>query len=226
MFARHVRCWIGLLTLSACLGVGARATPARAAEPAAAYDVDVEASRIYVKVGTATRLGHQHGVEGKLKSGKLTFGGEGELVIDMASFTADTAAARKRVGLEDKKVTETEAKTVTETMRGERVLDVDKYPTATFQIASITPLDKQAPGRPGDYELEGRFTLHGVERKLHFKAKLEPADKPNVLRFTGTFTIRQTDHGIKPITAVGGLSKVADELEMAGELFLRPPAAK
>jgi polyisoprenoid-binding protein YceI len=226
MFARHVRCWIGLLTLSACLGVGVRATPARAAEPAAAYEVDVEASRIYVKVGTTTRLGHAHGVEGKLKSGKLTFGGEGELVFDMASFTADTADARKRLGLEDKKVTETEAKTVTETMRGERVLDVDKYPTATFQIASVTPLDKQPAGRPGDYELEGRFTLHGVERKLHLKAKLEATDKPGALRLTGTFTVRQTDHGIKPVSAVGGLAKVVDELEIAAELSLRPAAAK
>jgi polyisoprenoid-binding protein YceI len=226
MFARHVRCWIGLLTLSACLGIGVRATPANAAEPAAVYEVDVEASRIYIKVGATTRLGHAHGVEGKLKSGKLTFGREGELVFDMASFTADTADARKRVGLEDKKVTETEVKTVTETMRGERVLDVDKYPTATFQIASVTPLDKQPAGRPGDYELEGRFTLHGVERKLHLKAKVEPTDKPGVLRLTGTFTVRQTDHGIKPVTAVGGLARVADELEIIGELSLRPAATK
>jgi polyisoprenoid-binding protein YceI len=226
MFARHVRCWIVLLTLSACLSVGVRATPVRAAEPAAAYEVDVEASRIYVKVGTTTRLGHAHAVEGKLKSGKLTFGGAGEMVFDMASFTADTADARKRVGLEDKKVTETEARTVTETMRGERVLDVDRFPTATFQIASVTPLDKQPAGRPGDYELEGRFTLHGVERKLRLKAKVEPTDKPGALRLTGTFTVRQTDYGMKPVTAVGGLAKVADELEITCELYLGPAAAK
>jgi polyisoprenoid-binding protein YceI len=226
MFALHFRCWIGFLSLSACLGVGVRVTPTRAAEPAAAYEVDVEVSRIYVKVGSTTRLGHAHGVEGKLKSGKLTLGGPGEIVFDMASFTADTADARKRVGLEDKKVTETEAKTVTETMRGERVLDVDKYPTATFQIASITPLDKQPAGRPGGYELEGRFTLHGVERKLQVKAKLEATDKPGILKLTGTFTVRQTDYGIKPVVAVGGLAKVADELEITSELSLRPAAAK
>src|SRR5262249_16969897 len=81
-------------------------------ETTASNAVDYEPSRIYVKVGTATRLGHEHGVEGNLKSGKLTLGGDGEFVFDMASFTADTSLARKRVGLERKKVSANEAKKV------------------------------------------------------------------------------------------------------------------
>jgi polyisoprenoid-binding protein YceI len=204
------------------------AFPAGAQEKAApaTYDVDVKASRIYIKVGTATRLGHEHGVEGNLKSGKVTLGGEGELVFDMASLTADTAKARKRVGLEKKKVSQNEAKKVTQAMRSADVLNVEKHPTATFRASAIKPLDKQTAGEPGAYQIEGSFSLHGTEKKLQFKGKVERADKEGQLKATGTFTIKQTDYGMKPYAAAGGLAKVADELEISGELVLKPAEGK
>jgi polyisoprenoid-binding protein YceI len=219
-----------LLAVAVSLPLCAASLSARAGRQAGAraatYEVDAGASRVYVKVGTATRLGHEHGVQGKLKSGKLALGGGGELVFDMASFTADTADARKRVGLEKKKVSANEAKKVTDAMRGTDVLDVAKYPTATYRIDSITPLDKQAAGEPGAYQVVGRFTLHGTEKKLPFKAKVERGDKEGRLRMSGTFTIKQTDYGIKPYSAAGGLAKVADELEISGDLVLKPRSGR
>ena len=230
MWTRHLHSWIGLLAITSTLSIGAPILPTRADEKvkaaAASYEVDTDASRIFVKVGTATRLGHEHGVQGNLKSGQVTLGGEGELVFDMASFTADTADARKRVGLEKKKVSENEAKKVTAAMRSAEVLDVAQYPTATYPVTSITPLDKQAAGEPGMYQLEGRFTLHGSEKKLQFKARVERAEKEGQLKMTGTFTIKQTDHGIKPYSALGGLAKVADELEISGDIILKPRSGK
>jgi polyisoprenoid-binding protein YceI len=215
------------LALAACLHWGVATSSARPDRKAAApsYEVDSKASRVYVKVGTATRLGHEHGVQGGVKSGKLSLGG-GELVFDMASFTADTAEARQRVGLGKKRVSKNEAKKVTDAMRGPDVLDVDRHPTATYRIASVTPAGKQAAGKPGTYEVKGTFTLHGTERPLSFKAELGPADKEGRLKMTGTFTIRQTDYGIRPYSAAAGLAKVADELEISGELVLKPAAGK
>jgi polyisoprenoid-binding protein YceI len=188
--------------------------------PAKNWQVDTSASKVFVKVGSATRLGHPHGVEGKLKSGKIALGGEGTLVFDMTSFVADTPEARKRVGLAGKKVSRNEAKKVTAAMRGSDVLDVDRHPTASYRVTSVTPLDKQAAGQPGAYRLEGRFSLHGKEQKLQFKAKVEREGKG--LKMTGSFTIRQTDYGITPYSALGGLAKVADELEIQGDLVLVP----
>jgi hypothetical protein len=80
----------------------------------------------------------------------------------------------------------------------------------------------QDAGQPGRYNLEGRFNLHGAERKVHFKAKVERGEKDAELPMTAAFTINQTDYGIKPVTAAGGLVKVADELEIQGDLVLRP----
>jgi polyisoprenoid-binding protein YceI len=185
------------------------------------YQVDASASRVFIKAASATRLGHPHGVEGKLKSGKVAFGGAGTLVFDMTSFEADTMEARKRVGLAGKKVSKNEAKKVTTAMRSSAVLDVEEYPTATYRITAVMPLDKQAPGQAGAYRLEGRFTLRGKEQKLQIKAKVERAGKGG-LKMTGSFTLRQTDYGITPYSALGGLAKVADELEIWGDLVLKP----
>src|ERR1043166_7785568 len=68
--------------------------------PARAGDVDVAKSRIYVRVGK-TGFGHEHGVEGRLKSGHLKLGATtdaGELVFDLASFEAERTVARKYAG--------------------------------------------------------------------------------------------------------------------------------
>jgi polyisoprenoid-binding protein YceI len=226
MHARRLQILLGLVALavSARLGLAALTTGAQAKAAPQSYEVDPDASRIFVKVGAATRLGHEHGVQGNLKSGKLTLGGDGELIFDMASFAADTPESRKRVGLGKKKVSANEAKKVTAAMTSAEVLDVGQYPTAKYRISSITPLDNQVAGDPGSYQLEGSFTLHGTERKLQVNAKLKRADKDGQSKLTGTFTILQTDFGIKPYSALGGLAKVADELEITGDVVLRPLA--
>jgi polyisoprenoid-binding protein YceI len=194
----------------------------KAAEGGRSYRVDVAASRVYVKVGSATRLGHLHGVEGKLKSGKLSLGAGGELVFDMSSFTADTPEARQKVGLVRGKISDNEAKKVTQTMLGADVLDVEKFPTATCQVIAIKPAERQDAGAPGTYQVNGRFTLHGAEQPVQFKAKLERTDKEGILKLSGSFAIKQTAYGMRPYSAAGGLAKVADELEIVGELLLDP----
>jgi polyisoprenoid-binding protein YceI len=216
-------CVVPLIGLGLALGGRSLQSFAHAQQKlAVAYQVDTENSRAYVKVDTATRFGHAHGVQGNLKSGKVALGGAGELVFDMGSFMADTAAARKRVGLEQKKGAEADARKVTEAMRGSGVLDVAQFPTASFRITSIAPLDKQSAGEPGRYQLDGRFTLHGTEQNLQIAARVEKTESAGVLRMSGSFTIKQTDYGITPYSALGGLAKVADELGISADLVLKP----
>lgn len=189
------------------------------------YQVDAAASRIFVKVGSATALGHPHGVEGQLKSGKASFGGEGEMVFDMSSFAADTAESHKRTGLEREKTPASDAKKITETMRGKDVLDVARFPTATFHISAMRPLGRQAPGAPGMYQLDGKFTLHGVKKDIQIKAKVEaPPEQNGRTKLTGSLTIKQSDYGIKPYSTFGGVVRVSDQLEIFGDLVLDSPA--
>jgi polyisoprenoid-binding protein YceI len=222
MFARRLFP-SGILISGICLLLY-HLVPARA-EPAAqgtVYQIDTNSSRVFVHVGSATALGHPHGVEGQLKSGKLSFGAGGELVFDMATFTADTEESHKRVGLEREKTSASDAKKATATMRGSEVLNVPRFPTATFHITAVKALDGQAAGAPGIYLIDGTFNLHGTDRTIQIKAQLQPAQQQGTVKLTGSFKIKQTDYGIKPYSMFAGVIKVADELQISGDLLLTP----
>jgi polyisoprenoid-binding protein YceI len=109
-------------------------------------------------------------------------------------------------------------------MRGPDVLDVGRYPRAVFLIRSITPVQGQAAVAPGQYELTGQFTLHGITRPLQFRATLQPSPRQGALRLTGSFAILQTAYGIQPYSALAGLARVADQLQIWGDLTLTPAA--
>jgi polyisoprenoid-binding protein YceI len=189
------------------------------------FKVDPKTSQVYVRVDSATRLGHAHGVSGRLSSGVFRFGGAGEFVFDMTSFVADTSAARTFVGL-DARFSQSDAQKVNDNMKGPGVLDVARYPLAKLAITSVRPLDSQATGAGGRYQLDGRFTLHGTTHPLSFEAKAEPSKKANVLRLHGSFQISQTAFGIQPYSALGGLIRVADALTIYGDLELVPDPSK
>lgn len=199
---------------------GLRAASESVGRPVA-FQVDPEASRIYVKAGTTARFGHGHGIEGRLSSGSIALGGRGELVVDMRSLTADTPAARRYVGLSGV-VSDPDRQATDAQMHGDRVLNVAHHPRATYTITSAKPRDGQAPGAPGFYRLTGQFMLHRVVRRLSLLALAEPTETPGVLRLRGSISILQSDFGITPFSALGGRVRVADRVDIWSDLVLRP----
>src|SRR5689334_2994228 len=80
--------------LPSAAGQAREATKKAAAKkpPLKPGQIDVEKSRVYIRVGKK-KLGHEHGVEGKIKSGSIDLTATknpGEIEFDMASFLADT----------------------------------------------------------------------------------------------------------------------------------------
>ncbi len=191
------------------------------------YEIDAKISRVYVKVEPDGR-GHAHGVEGRFISGSGALGsGEklGELVIDLASFTADDPEARRCVGL-DTSASDFERRSVTRTMLGPQVLDTQRYPTAACTITSISPSDNQAVGEPGSYQVEGKLVLHGVTRPVRFQAKVERAEAAGAFRVRGALWLLQTDYKITPYSGLLGTVRVKDALRVFGDVILAPKSAK
>lgn len=213
--------WAGAAILVAC-GVSAAGGEVPAADRVP-LRVDTGASRVYIKVTSATRLGHDHGVVGQLASGVVALGGGGDLVFDMPTFVADRAEARSYVGLTGT-VSASDAQKTTATMQGKDVLNVARFPTAQYTFRSATPLDGQAIGAPGQYRLDGDFTLHGVTGTMPLTAVVEKTTAPGVFRMRCSFAIQQTNFGMRPYSAVGGLVGVNDVLQIWGELIVRPAA--
>lgn len=197
------------------IGIAQAAESASADLPAGS--IDPQSSRVYVFVGKVG-LGHEHAIVGAVKSGTVRLGAAenaGEIVIDVASFVADTAEARKYIRLAGTTSAATQ-KEVTANMLGEAVLDARKYPTATFIIHSSLPLPAQAGESQPHYRLEGELTLHGTTQRLTLDA--ETVEQPGYVRLRGAFAIRQTAYNIKPFSKAFGAIGVADELSIYGEL--------
>lgn len=182
-------------------------------------DVYIPGSHVYVFVGK-TGLGHEHGVVGQLKQGRINLNDSrqpGMLEFDLSSFTADTPEARKFVGLPEEKPSSTPQQ-VTSNMRGADVLNVAKFPTARFDIKQIARLNQPSKRNLPQYEITGDFNLHGVSRPIRVVTEVE--DTANWLHLMGSFTMRQSDFGIKPFTKAFGAVGVADELNVWGDLWL------
>jgi polyisoprenoid-binding protein YceI len=185
--------------------------------PAQPGQIDLKRSSIYVHVDK-TGLGHEHGIEGRIKSGAIQLGARssaGSIEFDMTSFTADTDRARKYVGLDGNTPESTRDK-VNKNMLGADVLDVARFPTARFSIVSALH-KKTKQGKPV-VELKGEFTLHGKARPLTLVA--EPTQKDGQWNLRGNFTVRQTDYGITPYSAALGTVGVADQLKIFGDLWI------
>jgi polyisoprenoid-binding protein YceI len=202
-----------LVALSAVAAFGSMA--------AEAGQVDTSQSRAYVKIG-ATGLGHEHGAEGRIKSGVLQLGAAsdaGELVFDMASFVSETQASRTYVGLTGA-IDRGTAEKVTANMLSPDVLDVRRFPTATFRVRSAQPARKPTEPDVKYFQLDGDFTLHGATRPLKIYARAD--EERGMVHLRGNFTIMQSQFGIKPYAKLLGAVGVADELKIWGDLWVRP----
>ena len=158
---KHLRC--ALLSLAAMMAVSNTLSFAADGRPAASAaneispgQIDSRASRVFIMVGK-TGLGHEHGIEGRIKSGFVTLGAPtnaGHIVFDATTFQADTPEARQRVGLEGTTDADTQRQ-VNANMLGAGVLDVKRYPIATFKIHSSLPLREQRPNAPRNTNSRG-----------------------------------------------------------------------
>ncbi|MEQ8789386.1 MAG: YceI family protein [Pirellulaceae bacterium] len=185
-------------------------------QPGEAY---LRISRAYIYVG-ATGFGHPHGVEGPIKQARVLLDAAddaGEIVFDMSSFAVDTDRAREHVGLGGTIDAGTQRQ-VTATMRGGEVLNVRRYPTATFRIDSAKKMDGLSDRELPRYQLKGEFTLHGKKRPLTVVADVE--EKNGWLHVRGKFSIRQTDYGMSPYRRAFGAVGVANQLTIWGDLWI------
>jgi hypothetical protein len=94
------------------------------------------------------------------------------------------------------------------------VLDTAHDPEIRYGAARVTATPA------GEYtyrvRLEGPLLLRGVWRDLAVKARLRLFG--DGLRLEGGFTLRPSDFGIRPVTAVAGMITLKDELRFAFDI--------
>jgi polyisoprenoid-binding protein YceI len=197
--------------------VCALAMPGRVRADAAVreFRVDAAASQVTVQVGRAGAFGfagHDH----EVAVPKV----DGTIVFDSADATQSTitlkfdVTAMKVTGRGEPAADVPEVQRV---MLSDRVLDAQRYPTIAFTSRRIV-IVTQAVDRLS-LRVEGDLTLHGVTRPITVPVDVRLAG--DQLTATAKATVRQTDFGIRPVTAGAGTVKVKDELEVAFRIVAR-----
>lgn len=183
--------------------------------------VETESSRVYILV-QGTGMSRDHGIEARLKSGSLELGRgskAGRLVFDLSSFETDTPRARRVVGLEGESP-EWMRKAVNEQMRSERVLDIKKYPEASFEIDSALPIGVDRASGRSLFRLSGTFVLRKITRPLEIVVSAE--ETRGWIHVNGSFAFQQSSFGIEPFKRGFGAVGVQDQLTVIGSLWVSP----
>ena len=134
---------------------------------------------------SGSKLTGTHNGTIKLQGGSLAAEGSkitsGTFTIDMASLTnVDMAGSDGQAKLEGH-------------LKNADFFDVEKFPTAMFNITSVAPL---TGNEDANYTITGNLTLKGVEKSISFPAMVAAVTN-GIAATTGSFAINRTDWGIK-----------------------------
>jgi polyisoprenoid-binding protein YceI len=144
------------------------------------------------------------------------YGGEMHLGSTAQSLELELSVNPGSLELEDR-VSDSDRREIEARMRSE-VLKISRYREIRFRGQAVRG---EAIGQ-GRYRLAiaGDLTLHGVTRPHQVDAELIVFG--DGLRLGGGSTLRMSDYGIRPVTALGGTIKLKDELRLPFDLAALP----
>jgi polyisoprenoid-binding protein YceI len=143
------------------------------------------------------------------------FSGEINLLedIDKSQFQITVQAASLKVASD---ASDKDRREIERTMN-EDVLESDRYPEIAYSCSTV------ASSKTGEGQywsaLNGELVLHGVTRNLTVPTRVFISG--DTLKAAGSFSILQSDYGIKPVSVAGGSLKVKDEVKFVFDMVAR-----
>lgn len=186
------------------------------AEPAV-YRIDPVNSRVTIHVGKTGALsfiaGHTHEIGGPIQAGSINVDpAEGpsrsHLRLSIASSALAVSAAGEPEG---------DAPKVQEAMQSEKVLDVQRHPTISFESTAVTLKTRHESHL--ELNVTGNLTIRDVTQSIIASVQVELGG--NELSARGRFEVKQSAFGIKPVS-VGGVVSVKDTISIDFSIVGKP----
>lgn len=167
---------------------------------AATYTVDPAQSTISWNAKKVT--GEHNGVV-KIAKGQLSMDGN---KLTGGTFVADMTTMRDV----DKGEANPFNERLVKHLRSEDFFGVEKFPTSTFKITSVKPIEGAKVGEP-NYTISGELTIKGTTKPQTFPATVNLAG--NVAQATAKLTVNRIDYDIKYRAAIIGTAadKIIDD---------------
>lgn len=186
-----------------------------AAEGAAVYRIDPLQSLVIVHVGRAGAMknaGHDHVIASEDIEGMVLLGddpsvSQTDLRIPLQRLIVDKTEYLTRFGLKAD-VPESAINGTTHNMQN-KVLESSTYPWVEIH-ALIASVHDESPN------LSVAMTLHGVT--FDYIVPVELLIDPDKLSVTGRMSIQHSDFDLTPFSAVGGLLRVAGQIDIEFEI--------
>ena len=174
------------------------------------YQLGPQNARLMVntgRTGGAARAGHDLTIEVSSWSAELEVG-ENQAAATLSADAASLRVLEGRGGIQS--LGEDDKANIRQTIDDE----ILKRIPIEFRSTAVT-----LSGEGDRLDIDGELELAGTSRAISFSLTAQDG------RLTGAATVKQTDWGIKPYSALFGALKVADEVEVTidGELIPTAP---
>lgn len=181
------------------------------------FRIDPASSSIVVQVGRAgvfAFAGHDHEVAAPAVDGRVVLDRS-----DMSRSSVQLQFAATALKVTGKGEPAQDVAEVQRVMLSDRVLDVARYPKIVFESGGVSPATPAADGMT--LRVDGQLTLHGTTRRVTVPVRVRLT--ANRLAAEGRLTIRQTDFGMRPVTAGAGTVRVKDEVDVVFTIVATRP---
>jgi polyisoprenoid-binding protein YceI len=207
MTAKEWPGWAGAALLFSIVSMQAARGASPPAPGAAPFEIDSTRSRAVIQVGKSGPFsfvaGHAHEVVGSTLTGVIGFDRDAP-----AQSTVRLEIDARTLKVTAKGEPPEDVPKVQEVMQSAKVLDVARFPSIRFESTNVT--------------VAGRVTLRDVTHAV--TAPVRVVVEKEALTADGTFSIKQSDYGITPISVAGAVA-VKDVLAISFTVLARARAA-
>lgn len=152
---------------------------------------------LVAKTGALSMMGHDHIIAAPIAKGS----------VDVTAHTVELQVDAASLRVADANVSDKDRRQIQQTMLGSDVLNVSRFASIVFRATS-------AEGAAGAWNVRGDLSLHGATHPVSCVVR------ENAGHYIGAATFKQSDFGIKPVSAAGGTVKVKDEVRIQFDIQL------
>jgi len=205
-------------------------SPGPAAHLGTPFEIAAAESLLTIRVykgGALAAAGHNHLVASHALGGTIYVPADVlrtsfEVRVPVDSLTVDEAALRTAEHSSDfpPDVPDSAREGTRRNMLGEALLDGARFPQIVLRALALAPLQ---PPAPGGAIAHVQASVRGEAHEFSVPVRYERSG--GTVTVTGQTTLRQTDLGLKPFSAMLGALQVQDEMHLRFTLVAHAPGA-
>jgi polyisoprenoid-binding protein YceI len=179
------------------------------------FSLDSKASSVQAhvgKTGIGSFAGHEHLILAPSLQGDVNADFD-----DLPRSSVEVLVNARAMTVSEEGEPQGDAPKVQQAMRGPNVLNVARFALIRFRSREVS--GKKVSATSYELRVQGELSLHGMVKPIVLPLKVDV--KGDTLTADGKISLKQSEFGMKPTTAAGGLVQVEDEVPVTLHIVAR-----